>query len=373
VRRIDRQILSDTARRLMRNNRIKRETGLYPLENLFLFITMRCNAKCDHCFCWQDLNIGIPEMSLEQLARIAETIQPFRTLILTGGEPMLRKDLGEVLVEFAKRGKVEVLKINTNGLAPDKMLRLTHEFKSRFPHVGLDFQISLDGLEETHDRIRGVPGNFRKVIDALQKLFPLQKELPAFAVNILTIVNAQNWRELVPLNTYLRETISPDIYQGFEMVRDVDRTAWNIPDEIREKNVGPRAMDLPPIEAFPEIAEAYRLINRRSPYRADAYRVHSLATLKMIETGKPQFPCVTAGQSVGVLYSNGDVAHCEFTKPFANLAKYDFDFNALWHGPEAMERRTQIRGCHCIHGSFHGKAVEYSWLGLAKMARMAAP
>lgn len=372
VRAIDRQIIANTARRLVANKRTRRRTGLYPLANLFLFITMRCNAKCDHCFCWQDLNIGIPELTLEQVDRLAETVPPFDILILTGGEPTLRRDLPEVLAAFAKRRKASVLRINTNALFPDKLVRMAEDFKAEFPDVGIDFQISLDGLRETHDRIRGVPGNFDKVIESLRKLWPLQEKYPAVAVNVLTIINSMNYRELVELNDLLRREVSPAVYQGFEIMRDVNRTAWNILPEIREANVAPKSnMDLPPVEDFPKIVADLERINEGSPYRADAYRLHTIATLRMIATGKPQFPCVTAGSAVGVIYSNGDVAHCEFTKPFANLAQFDFDFSALWQSEAAWERRGQIRCCHCTHGSFHGKAVEYSWRGIAGMVRQA--
>jgi MoaA/NifB/PqqE/SkfB family radical SAM enzyme len=369
IRRIDREIIAGTARRLVRNNRVRRETGLYPLANLFLFITMRCNAKCDHCFCWQDLNVGIPEMSVEQLDRVAETVPPFNILILTGGEPTLRRDLLEVMGCFAKRRKVDVLRINTNALFPDKLVKLTEDFKAEFPDVGIDFQISLDGLRETHDGIRGVPGNFDKVIESLQRLWPLQARYPATAVNVLTIINALNYRQLYELNDLLRREVSPDIYQGFEIVRDVNRTAWNILPAIREENVAPKNMDLPPVEDFPGIIADLERINAGSPWRADAYRLHTIATLRMIATGKPQYPCVTAGSAVGVVYSNGDVAHCEFTKPFANLEAFGFDFDALWQSEAAWERRRQIRCCHCTHGSFHGKAVEYSWRGIAGMVK----
>lgn len=371
VQAIDRAILTDTARRLMRNNRIRRRTGLYPLDNLYLFITMRCNAKCDHCFCWQDLNIGIPELTLEQVTRLAETVPRHRCLVLTGGEPSLRRDLLDVLCAFAERDKVELLRVNTNALMPERLVELAHEFKRRHPHTGLDFQLSLDGLEETHDRIRGVPGNFRKVIETARKLWPLRAQYPSLAVSFLTVVTNLNYKELVALNDHLREHVGPDVYQGFEVMRDVNRTAWNVPEEIREANVAPKNMDLPPVEDFELIAEALETIRRRSPWHVDAFRLHNLAQLEMIRTGREQYPCVVAGSAVGVIYCNGDVAHCEFTKPFANLAEFGFDFDALWHSDAANHRRTQIRQCHCTHGCYLGKSVEYSWKGLGRMLRQA--
>jgi hypothetical protein len=66
-----------------------------------------------------------------------------------------------------------------------------------------------------------------------------------------------------------------------------------------------------------------------------------------------------------VIYSNGEVLACGFTRPFANLQQFNLDFSALWSSQAAAERRSQIKQCHCIHGCYVGKSVEFSWKGLA--------
>ncbi|MBN1515223.1 radical SAM protein [Candidatus Sumerlaeota bacterium] len=371
MRASDRQIVKAAIQRLNANNAARKETGLYPLELVLLYVTMRCNAKCAHCFCRDNLNTGLPEYTIEQLEKIAESMPRVRMIILTGGEPMLRADLADVFRVFASRGKVETVMINTNGLQPQKTIALTEELKSEFPDVGLEWQFSLDGLAATHDRIRGVPGNFDKVIESLSAVYSLKQRFPCLGAHALTVINAENHTELVTLNDYLREAIHPDVVHGFELMRDVDQTAWNIPPKIKEDNAGPSLLQLPPVESFDQIARDLKLLNKRAAVRANAFHIHNLAQLEMVRTGKPQYPCVTAGESVAVLYSDGAVAHCEFTKPFANLAEFDFDFNALWRSGAAEKRRAQIKRCHCTHGCFHGKSVEYSWKGIAKMAAAA--
>lgn len=310
-------------------------------------------------------------MSLEQIERLAESTPAFRQLVLTGGEPMLRKDIAEIFAAFACRQKAQTILINTNGLKPAKIVEVAEQVKTEFPGTGLDFQISLDGMRDTHDRIRGVPGNFDKAIETLRAISELGEKYPALTCHALTVITDLNYKELVALNDTLRERVSENIVHGFEMVRDVETTAWGIPPEIAEQGVGPKAMSPPPIEAFSQLAEDLKTINRRGPYRANAFHIHNLAQMEMIRTQKEQYPCVTAGQAVGVVYSNGDVAHCEFTLPFANLADFDFDFQKLWHSDAANERREGIKKCYCIHGCFHGKAVEYSLKGIAAMTKAA--
>jgi MoaA/NifB/PqqE/SkfB family radical SAM enzyme len=350
---------------LLQRQEHRRAHGVFALEDVYLYVTMRCNAKCEHCFCWENLNVGIPELSLEQIEQLAESITPLRSLVLTGGEPMLRKDLLALMGAFARRDKVATIKINTNGLAPEKLATLATEFKASYPHVGLAIQLSLDGLEETHDRIRGVPGNFRKVIESFRRIDQLSDRIAGLHVGALTVVTAQNYKELLSLNDRLREEIGPHAAHGFELMRDVNRTAWNIPREIQEAGVSPKNMDPPPAEAFGEIVEAYRAILARSPHRFNTFHTHNLAQLTAVQTGREQIKCRTAGEAVGVIYSNGDVAACEFTRPFANLQQFNFDFSALWSSQAATERRSQIKRCHCIHGCYVGKSVEFSWKGLA--------
>jgi len=372
IRKLDRQILFDAAKRLWRNRAARRRTGLYPLEHIILYVTMRCNARCEHCFCADSLNKGLPEPSLEQIERIAETIPPLRHLSLTGGEPTLRADLAAIIRAFARRGKVDTFCVCTNGLKPARIEELAVEIKSEFPDRGLLFQVSIDGLEATHDAVRGVPGNFQKAIESLRAIQRLRGRFRNLAAGVLTVVMDRNHGELVALNDFLRREVADDLPHGFELVRDVSKTAWNIPPEVAESGGAPGALRLPPREAFGQIAADLETIHRRSPsHHANSFHVHNLAQLRMVATGRPQYPCVTAGQSVGVIYSTGEVAHCEFTKPFAGLADFDYDFQALWNSEAAQRRRAQIRGCYCTHGCFHGKAVEYSWRGLWEMTRAA--
>jgi len=367
MNRLDAQVLRETACRLRRNRAEKKRSGLYPLETLILYVTMRCNCKCAHCFLHDALNTGADEMSLDQIERLAESVPPLRQLQLTGGEPTLRRDLPEIIRAFARRGKAALIGVNTNGLNTGEIVALAEAVKGEFPALGLAFQISIDGLEETHDRLRGVPGCFGKAMETLRRLSDMRQRLPGLAAHVLTVISESNYKELVPLNDYLRENVGKDVLQGFELVRNVETTAWNIPRAIKEANTGPKKSVLPPVEAFDRIARDLKKLNRRSANPANAFHVHNLAQLEMVKTGRPQFKCVTAGQAIGVVYSNGGVAHCEFTKPFAKLSEFGWDFQALWRSEAAEQRRRQIGQCYCIHGCFHGTSVEYSWKGLARM------
>lgn len=56
-----------------------------------------------------------------------------------------------------------------------------------------------------------------------------------------------------------------------------------------------------------------------------------------------------AGYIDGVIFPNGDVALCEFTKPFINLHDFNLDFNKLWNSSKTEQMRHKIQECFCTH------------------------
>ena len=63
-------------------------------KTAFVYITNRCNAKCEHCFYWDELNKNVDEMTLKDYEVLAKNFQKdVNQVIITGGEPFLRKKL----------------------------------------------------------------------------------------------------------------------------------------------------------------------------------------------------------------------------------------------------------------------------------------
>ncbi len=133
----------------------------YPLHMVWA-VTNLCNAHCVHCSssagcCLPDeLNSDEAHQLIDQLADVGCI-----DLALSGGEPLLRPDIEE-LIEHAVRRNLQ-LGLGTNGWW------LTPEKASRLKKLGIKrVQISLDGLGEVHDKVRGLPGLFNRVKEAIQ-------------------------------------------------------------------------------------------------------------------------------------------------------------------------------------------------------------
>lgn len=156
------------------------------LRYLELQITNRCNLRCKHCYI-EDCNNE--ELSIDDIVVILkefEEMQGLRVLI-TGGEPLLHTrfdKLNEVLKAFSVR-KV----LLSNGLLIDKKIINKLNFQ--------EIQISIDGLEESHDAIRG-KGTFKKALDSIRLIMN-----SGIDVSVATVVHSKNLGDLDKLKDLL--------------------------------------------------------------------------------------------------------------------------------------------------------------------------
>ncbi len=145
------------------------------LRYLELQITDKCNLRCRHCYI---ADKGHHELSIEQIRNILRELEKMQGLrvLITGGEPLLHSKFDEInrmLPEFFLR-KI----LFTNGfLLGKKILRNLNVN---------EIQFSIDGLEDSHDAIRG-KGNFRSSMDAIERALD-----SGFEVSVSTMVHAKN-------------------------------------------------------------------------------------------------------------------------------------------------------------------------------------
>ena len=129
---------------------------------VILSVTAKCNASCDYCLDGcnvQYVRKEIRELSTEQWFFIIDELAGLGTkrIAITGGEPLLRKDIGKIVAYIKKNGIS--CGMNTNGfLVPDRIEDIRK----------LDtINISLDGDKDSHEANRG-KGTFKKVMEAIE-------------------------------------------------------------------------------------------------------------------------------------------------------------------------------------------------------------
>jgi 12,18-didecarboxysiroheme deacetylase len=125
--------------------------------------TRRCNLKCVHCYSSSQNRRYSDELSTEEGKALIADLASFGSpvLLFSGGEPLMREDLPE-LVRFAVESGMRAV-ISTNGTL------ITQERAAVFATIGLSYMgISLDGVGEIHDRFRGVSGAFDAAVKGIR-------------------------------------------------------------------------------------------------------------------------------------------------------------------------------------------------------------
>lgn len=131
-----------------------------------LRITFRCNLKCRFCSLWKlpktkEINLSQIRMLIDDMERLGV---PY--LNITGGEPLLREDI-EKIGEYAhSKGIFTLLNTNAMFITKKRAKMLANSFDI--------IKVSIDGLEGTHDKIRGKKGAFKLAEAGLRKIFVLK-------------------------------------------------------------------------------------------------------------------------------------------------------------------------------------------------------
>ncbi|PIR17921.1 MAG: hypothetical protein COV46_02085 [Deltaproteobacteria bacterium CG11_big_fil_rev_8_21_14_0_20_49_13] len=145
-------------------------------------VTKRCNARCNFCKYWEEK--GPPE--LEDYTDIVKQFRPV-VLSLSGGEPLIRRNLHEIVRKM--RPYAHYVAIVTNGTL------LTEKRATELFDAGLNqLSVSLDFLGETHDEMRGVPGLYERISKVVPDL-----AVKGYNVAFNTVIMDTNLDQIIPL------------------------------------------------------------------------------------------------------------------------------------------------------------------------------
>jgi MoaA/NifB/PqqE/SkfB family radical SAM enzyme len=136
---------------------------------LIFFVTSHCNATCDTWFYWDELNRP-GDLEWAEIVKLSENMPQLTDLWFSGGEPTLRRDIESIITLFATRNGVRHINLPTNGLKPERIYEIAGRSLEANPGLDLHVNIALDGLKDSHDAMRGVPGNFDKAIESARML-----------------------------------------------------------------------------------------------------------------------------------------------------------------------------------------------------------
>jgi len=307
----------------------------YPYM-MMLVVTRNCNSRCKMCNIWREESPL--SLSTDHIRWIFEQndFSFVRVLVLTGGEPTLRSDLPEIL-EIAGKNcpNLNLVQLATNGLNPSRivaqvkqMLVLIEDF-DQIHH--LDVQVSMDGIGEIHDWVRGVPGAFQRVVELLDQLAALRRDFQKLRIRLSAVVLPYNLPHLEALQAFASE-------HGFS----ITFTPVILSNEYYGNLQNRDLLSFSSVDQRIQAAEFFHKLARREQ---SSLRHHYMDVYHMLLGNPRQRKCMMGFYGFVVEY-NGDVYSC------VNCEKYSFGnllnarFEELWFRPHASYVRQQVhRNC----------------------------
>jgi MoaA/NifB/PqqE/SkfB family radical SAM enzyme len=151
-------------------------------------VTMRCNARCDFCDYWKT-DSRARDSELQSFAEAARFFRPL-LVTFTGGEPTLRSDLEDLVSAVAGAVRLKYVMLLTHGARLDVSRALS------LWEAGVNqFNISLDYLDERHDRARGIPG----LADRILRTVPEMRAAGIDSIRFNTVIKRDNVDEILPI------------------------------------------------------------------------------------------------------------------------------------------------------------------------------
>jgi Fe-coproporphyrin III synthase len=164
-------------------------------------VTRRCNLKCVHCYSQSEDRDYKNELTLDQGKALIDDLAGFGSpvVLFSGGEPLIRKDILELITYAAQKGRRAVL--STNGTL------ITREIAEKLHAIGLSYVgISLDGLENVHDNFRGFAGSFVRAMKAIDNC-----QSAGLKVGLRFTINRRNFQDIPGIFDLVEERGIPRI------------------------------------------------------------------------------------------------------------------------------------------------------------------
>lgn len=332
------------------------------LSQLILFITSACNLRCQHCFYWQNLGRK-GNLSFSQLKKISQSTPKFQDLLLSGGEPFLRKDLVEVVRLFWENNQIGSVNIPTNGFLTQEITVMVKEILAISPDLQVNLNLSLDGPEPVHDRIRGKKGSFQKAIKTIQTLAEISQRHSHLGVTVVTTVMKENLDELMPLMTEIEALELNRVLHYFEIIRG-DPKEVKLKQGLNSKKFKEVYQKIftyqkKKLAAYYDPGFWGKL--RASIALASLVYLYRLQYQRFFNRGFWPMPCA-AGRKIVVIDANGDLRACELRAPVVNLRDEDFNLSKLLTSQawEKEKRAIRQKRCDCTHVCFLYQSMKAS-------------
>ncbi len=290
-------------------------------------MTRRCNLKCVHCYARAVDVYGKDEIDTASAKRMIDDLAAYGVpvMLFSGGEPLVREDLVELAAYAVEKGMRAVISTNGTLITPQKAAELK---KVGLSYVG----ISLDGLEEAHDRFRGKKGSFAKALEGVENC-----QAEGLKVGLRFTINKRNAGEIPGIFNILRDMEIPRacfyhlVYsgRGSELIReDLDHQATRdvvdlIIDETRKCFDAGKPKEILTVDNHADGPYLWMRLARENPERAE-----KVFELLQFNEGN------NSGRGIGCISWDGKVHADQFWREHVFGNVLERPFSQIWDDPD---------------------------------------
>lgn len=339
----------------------------YPPHPILLnfSITNQCQSRCKTCNIWElyqkNPKKKEEELKLWEIQKIFKTEDDLFLLNICGGEPFLRhEDIGDICKYAAKYCNTRAIHSPTNCLAPENVEYGVRDILEKIPSkVKLTIKLSLDGIEGDHDAIRGVEGNFKKVMETHKRLLKLKKDYPNFYLDAGATVSTINAKKLPQIIDWVHKNLELDNF--YHELADTRAELFNVdkkdddPDDfkavVQNRGITPTGDDYWDVAHFLLNEAKQEMKNKRDFSRmSQALRVIYYERAAWVQKNKKRKIKCYAAVSNAHLNPWGDMWPCNvqaFRQSLGNVRDFDYSFDKLWKSAQAKKVRDWVSEEHC--------------------------
>ncbi|MBI2027132.1 MAG: radical SAM protein, partial [Deltaproteobacteria bacterium] len=179
---------------------------------MVLFVTAVCNARCEFCFYWEEIESAKSklELTLDEYKQISCHLKHLYYLSIGGGEPFTRLDLPQILEAFYRNSSTRTVAIASHGGFPHRIQNLLSFTQTHYPSLKIKLQLSLDNLYERHDQSRKIKGLFDNFLKSCSVISTMRDQGANCMLTIATVLTTENLDHISSIKKFVDEHISYD-------------------------------------------------------------------------------------------------------------------------------------------------------------------
>lgn len=305
-------------------------------------VTFRCILDCKYCgISGLNNNLAAEELSAKDISMFLKDrmLRKLKVVVISGGEPFIKDDLSQILLEFKKSVSPHIFHITTNGFLTEKIVESVKFLKKN--GLNIELKISIDDISDKHDLLRKRKGSFDRAVDTIGRLRGLfsHKEL---LIGVNQTIFEENYQS-IPEVKKLAKSFDAS-YRGF-----IGLEKRPLYTGKRDENYG--LVDLSDsakryiTQKFGSIYNLRQSLNNRSGFLEEiVIRYYINGQIEMLEKTMPRrHKCMSLFTHFR-LNPNGDIITCSYDLDVLGNVKKE-SYSSIIGKKQTRDKFDKVKGC----------------------------